>query len=45
MNVIRMVKLFGWETQVKEKIADKREEEIKVIWRERVLELILDCIK
>jgi hypothetical protein len=28
MNVIRMIKLFGWETKVKAQVEEKREEEL-----------------
>ena len=45
MNVLRMVKLFGWETRVTETIAQARENELKYIWRHKVLNLALDCVK
>lgn len=37
MTVIRMVKLFGWEKRMSEKVDEKREAEIKWIFRRRVL--------
>ncbi|KAH8086646.1 hypothetical protein BXZ70DRAFT_549376 [Cristinia sonorae] len=40
MNVIRMIKLFGWEPKVNEQIADKREQELTHIRRFKVLELL-----
>lgn len=39
MNVIRMIKLFGWEPKVNEQIADKREEELVWVRRFKILEL------
>ncbi|KZT06271.1 P-loop containing nucleoside triphosphate hydrolase protein [Laetiporus sulphureus 93-53] len=40
MNVIRMVKLFGWEPRVVEKILDKREEELSYQWKYRLYGMI-----
>lgn len=39
MNVLRMIKLFGWETKMSEKIAEKREDELRYIWKQRILEV------
>ncbi|KAJ6589838.1 P-loop containing nucleoside triphosphate hydrolase protein [Mycena vulgaris] len=39
MNVLRMVKMFGWEKQMNGKIAEKREEELSWIWRRKLLDL------
>ncbi|KAF9015463.1 ATP-binding cassette transporter [Cyathus striatus] len=39
MNVLRMVKLFGWESKMNEKISDKRQEELLWIWRRQMLDL------
>ncbi|KAJ7045853.1 hypothetical protein C8F04DRAFT_1066426 [Mycena alexandri] len=39
MNVLRMVKMFGWEKQMNEKIADKREEELSKLWIRRLLDM------
>ncbi|KAI0076666.1 multidrug resistance-associated ABC transporter [Panus rudis PR-1116 ss-1] len=39
MNVIRMVKLFGWEQKMSEKLAEKREDEIKAIRKSKMLEI------
>lgn len=33
MNIIRMVKLFGWENRMAEKLKEKREEELKLVWK------------
>ncbi|KAH8086617.1 hypothetical protein BXZ70DRAFT_1067776 [Cristinia sonorae] len=40
MNVIRMIKLFGWEPKVNEQIADKREEELTHIRMFMILDLL-----
>ncbi|KAJ7732681.1 multidrug resistance-associated ABC transporter [Mycena metata] len=37
VNVVRMIKMFGWEKQMNEKIAEKREDELTWIWRRKVL--------
>lgn len=35
MNVLRMIKLFGWEKQMGQRIHDKREDELYwVYWRQ-----------
>jgi len=38
MNVIRMIKLFGWEPKVNDQIADKREEELTYVRIYKLLE-------
>ncbi len=45
MNVVRMIKLFGWEKKIEEKVAEKREEELVWLWRRQVLELANNSIK
>lgn len=45
MNVMRMVKLFGWEKKINERIAEKREEELQYIWKQRILEVCTTNIK
>ncbi|KAF9458727.1 P-loop containing nucleoside triphosphate hydrolase protein [Collybia nuda] len=40
MNVLRMIKLFGWEKKMNQKVAEKRDEELIWIWRRQVLDLI-----
>ncbi|RDX55372.1 hypothetical protein OH76DRAFT_1428233 [Lentinus brumalis] len=40
MNVIRMIKLFGWEPRVADQLAEKREEELGYIRKYKILELI-----
>ncbi|KAF7797051.1 hypothetical protein EIP86_008243 [Pleurotus ostreatoroseus] len=39
MNSLRMIKLFGWETHAKEEAFKKRDEELKWVWRRRLLEI------
>ncbi|KAJ6575530.1 hypothetical protein B0H10DRAFT_2168545 [Mycena sp. CBHHK59/15] len=40
MNVLRMIKLFGWERQMNERVAEKREEELNWIWKKQMLDLV-----
>ncbi|KAG6885716.1 hypothetical protein C0993_010889 [Termitomyces sp. T159_Od127] len=40
MNVLRMIKLFGWEKKMEEKIAEKREKELVWIWKRQFLDMI-----
>ncbi|KAJ6461033.1 multidrug resistance-associated ABC transporter [Mycena sanguinolenta] len=37
MTVLRMIKMFGWEKQVYEKISEKRAEELTAIWWRKIL--------
>ncbi|KAJ7807314.1 hypothetical protein B0H14DRAFT_3483418 [Mycena olivaceomarginata] len=39
MNVLRMIKMFGWEKEMNTRIADKREEELKKLWIRRLLDM------
>lgn len=45
MNVIRMVKLFGWEEKMDEKIAQKREEELHYQKKRLLLEILNGMVK
>ena len=45
MNVIRMIKVFGWEKRIDEKIADKREEELAYQRKRVILEIISNILK
>lgn len=45
MNVLRMIKLFGWENKMKSRIADKREEELKWIKKRQILDLCNNNLK
>ncbi|KAF9243735.1 hypothetical protein BU15DRAFT_71860 [Melanogaster broomeanus] len=40
MNVLRMVKLFGWEKKMGERISEKREVELVLTWKLKILELV-----
>ncbi|KAF9564153.1 multidrug resistance-associated ABC transporter [Agrocybe pediades] len=40
ISVLRMIKLFGWEERVAQRIAQKREAELISLWRTKVLSLI-----
>ncbi|KAJ7156234.1 hypothetical protein C8R46DRAFT_429362 [Mycena filopes] len=37
MTVVRMIKMFGWEKQMNEKVAEKREDELTWIWWRKVV--------
>ncbi|KAF7315751.1 ATP-binding cassette transporter [Mycena indigotica] len=39
LNVLRMVKMFGWEKQMEGRIEEKREDELKQLWKRRMLDL------
>lgn len=45
MNSLRMIKLFGWESLVKEEASKKRDEELEWIWRRRMLEILNGILK
>jgi hypothetical protein len=45
MNVIRMIKLFGWESKMNERLADRREEELMWLWKQNLLEVANGLIK
>ncbi|KAJ4491368.1 P-loop containing nucleoside triphosphate hydrolase protein [Lentinula edodes] len=45
VNVLRMVKLFGWEEKMSEKIAEKRAVELKASRKARLIELLLIIIR
>ncbi|KAJ7785923.1 hypothetical protein B0H16DRAFT_1657372 [Mycena metata] len=40
MNVLRMIKLFGWERQMNERVAEKRDEELNWLWKRQMLDLL-----
>ncbi|KAJ7495858.1 hypothetical protein B0H11DRAFT_2000914 [Mycena galericulata] len=44
INVLRMIKMFGWEKQMDGKIAEKREEELVWIWRRKLIDLANDIV-
>ncbi|KAG1757959.1 hypothetical protein EDB19DRAFT_1936472 [Suillus lakei] len=40
MNVLRMIKLFGWEERLDTRISEKREVELVWTWKTKILELV-----
>ncbi|KAF7298774.1 ATP-binding cassette transporter [Mycena indigotica] len=44
VNVLRMVKLFGWETKMNKRIVDKRDTELVWIRRRRLLDLASNLV-
>ncbi|KAJ6585523.1 multidrug resistance-associated ABC transporter [Mycena capillaripes] len=45
MNVLRMIKMFGWEKQMDAKIVDKREDELRNLWKRRLLDMASGMLK
>ena len=45
MNVIRMIKVFGWEKHIDGKISAKREEELAYQRKRVILEIISNILK
>ena len=45
MNVIRMIKLFGWEPKMNKQIAEKRYEELKFIKKRQLLDISNGTLK
>ena len=45
MSVLRMIKLFGWEHRVRDNIAEKRETELKFVWKRKMLNLLNNISK
>lgn len=45
MNVLRMIKLFGWESKIDKRISEKREVELVWTWKTKILELINNNVK
>lgn len=45
MNVIRMVKLFGWEPRMAARLDKKREEELVAVRRSKLLGLSINMCK
>ncbi|KAI4523407.1 P-loop containing nucleoside triphosphate hydrolase protein, partial [Schizophyllum commune Loenen D] len=48
LSVVRMIKLFGWERKMKDKISQQRREELKYLLRRRIVEksseIVVYCI-
>jgi hypothetical protein len=45
MNVLRMVKLFGWEKSMWDRICEKREEELAFLWKRKLIVVANDTFK
>lgn len=45
LNMIRMIKLFGWQKKMGEKVQETRDEELKLLWRREFLGLSNNIIK
>ena len=45
MNVLRMLKLFGWERKLNDRIGEKRDEELLYIWKRQILDLTNGLLK
>ena len=45
MQVIRMIKLFGWEKKMEEKAYEKRQEELVWIKKRQLVEMLSDIVK
>lgn len=39
IGALRIIKMFGWEDRIKERIAVKREDELHLIWQRRLMTL------
>ncbi|KAJ7123761.1 P-loop containing nucleoside triphosphate hydrolase protein [Mycena epipterygia] len=44
INLLRMIKLFGWENKMSAEVASKRQIELACLWRRKVLDLVNGCI-
>lgn len=44
-SVLRMLKLFGWESEMHERIAVRREEEVKWLWKRKFYDVIIAIVK
>jgi hypothetical protein len=45
MNVVRMVKMFGWETKMGNQLREKRDDELKLILRRFYISLVNQNLK
>ncbi|KAJ6595665.1 P-loop containing nucleoside triphosphate hydrolase protein [Mycena vulgaris] len=44
MNVLRMIKLFGWEEKMLARVNNKREEELHWIWKREIFEWVANTV-
>jgi hypothetical protein len=45
MNVVRMIKMFGWETKMGDQLREKRNDELKLIMQRFYLSLLNQNVK
>ncbi|KAF8157949.1 ABC transporter type 1, transmembrane domain-containing protein [Crassisporium funariophilum] len=45
VSALRMIKLFGWETQMSSKIESRRSEELQLLWKQKVLDVTIMILK
>ncbi|KAJ6585299.1 P-loop containing nucleoside triphosphate hydrolase protein, partial [Mycena capillaripes] len=45
VNVLRMIKLFGWEEKMKSRIGEKRDSELTWIRKRRILDMVSSLVK
>lgn len=45
MNMLRMIKLFGWESKMQDRISEKREDELVWLWKRELLDLVNGNLK
>ena len=45
MSVLRMIKLFGWEARIKKLVAETRQEELKWVWKRKLLVMLSRIVK
>jgi len=45
MGVLRMVKMFGWEKQISNRVADKRDDELQIFKARELLGLLNQIVK
>ncbi|KAF9449105.1 multidrug resistance-associated ABC transporter [Macrolepiota fuliginosa MF-IS2] len=43
-NVLRMIKLFGWESEMHGRIFIRRDEEVKWLWRRKIYEIVVAVV-
>ncbi|PPQ71032.1 hypothetical protein CVT26_011497, partial [Gymnopilus dilepis] len=44
VGVLRMIKLFGWERKMSDVIKEKREDELRWLWKDRIISLLNDDV-
>ena len=45
VNIIRMIKLFGWEEKVEARIDEKREAEMQQFWKKSIFNIVRNNLK